>query len=98
VKRYSDDIKKQAIESIKAIGVKRTGEEMDLSIQTLYKWRNDARGLSGRSIPAGKSSELLRLMKEDNSQEEKIRQLEMENAKLRQTIVRMKKAFIEMME
>ena len=98
MKRYSEDLKKEALESIKAIGVKRTGEEMGLSIQTLYKWRNDAKGLGDRSIPAGKSTELLRLLKEDNSQEEKIRQLEIENAKLRQTIVRMKKAFVEMME
>ncbi|MCL1854612.1 MAG: transposase [Clostridia bacterium] len=98
MKRYSEDIKKQALESMKAIGVKRTGEEMGLSIQTLYKWRNDVKRLGGRPASTGKSAELLRVLKEDNTQEEKIRQLEIENAKLRQTIVRMKKAFIEMIE
>ena len=98
MKRYSDELKQQALERIGMIGVKQTGEEMGLSIQTLYKWRNDAKELGGRASISGKTADLLRLLKEDDSQEAKIRELEMENAKLRQSIVRIKKAFIEMME
>ena len=98
MKKYSDELKRKALESITAIGVKRTGEEMGLSIQTLYKWRSDAKGLDGYVVSSAKTAEFLPLLKEDDSQETKIRQLEAENAKLRQTITRMKKAFIDIIE
>lgn len=99
MKRYGEDIKAQALASIKAVGVKKTSEEMGLSIQTLYKWRNEGKKPSGsKGKQEGKTGDLLQLLKEDHSLEKKIQQLEDENANLRKTLAQMKKAFVAMFE
>ena len=99
MKRYGEDIKAQALASINAVGVKKTSEEMGLSIQTLYKWRNEGKKPSAsKGIKEGKSDDLIQIIKEDAGLQKKIQQLEEENANLRKTIARMKKAFAAMFE
>ena len=99
MKRYGEDIKAQALASMNSIGVKKTSEEMGLSIQTLYKWRNEGKKpADAKEQLQGGSADLLQLIKEDDSLIRKLQQLEEENANLRQTIARMKKAFVAMFE
>lgn len=99
MKRYGEEIKAQALARIEEIGVKKTGEEMGLSIQTLYKWRNEAKKPSAsKAKKEGKSADLLQIIKADASLEKKVQQLEEENAHLRKTLAQMKKAFAAMFE
>lgn len=39
--KHSEETRAKALEMMKESGVSKTHEEMGISLQTLYKWRND---------------------------------------------------------
>lgn len=100
MKRYEGDMKEQAIARMQEIGVKRTGEELGISIQTLYKWRNEKKDSQGfsKERPNEKMEEMIRLLKSDDDMDTKILQLEAENAELRKSVAQMRRALISMLE
>ena len=99
MKRYAEEIKTQALAKMNSIGVKKTSEEMGLSIQTLYKWRNEGKAPSKtKEKGKGNSAELLKLIKAEDNMDKKIEQLEEENTQLRKTVSRLKKALAAMID
>ncbi len=102
MKRFDQETKQKALESIRAIGVKKTSEKMGLSVPTLYKWRNESTAPNASSKPTAlansKNQEAMRILREDDTMQKKVRQLEEENENLRKTISRMKKALAAMFE
>lgn len=112
MKRYSEELKTKALERIKEVGVKQTSEEMELSVPTLYKWRNE--GAGGKAAPGKRTAtkgigtnykatgenadDVLRILQEDDTLDMRIRQLEEENENLRKTVARMKKALLAICE
>lgn len=100
MKRYEGDMKEQAIARMQEIGVKRTGEELGISIQTLYKWRNEKKDsqLFSKEQPNEKMEEMIRMLKSDDDMDTKILQLEAENAELRKSVAQMRRALISILE
>lgn len=100
MKRYEGDIKEQAIARMQEIGVKRTGEELGISIQTLYKWRNEKKDgqIFSKEQPIEKMEEMIRMLKSDDDMDTRILQLEAENAELRKSVAQMRRALISMLE
>jgi len=102
--KYTVDKKAEAMARMAAIGVAKTSEEMNISVQTLYKWRNEAKegSISGQSNV--ESDALRQFIHNEEMQAAAIKRLEGEadklrdeNAKLRQENARLKiaiKAFI----
>ncbi len=100
MKRYEGDLKAKALARMNEVGVKKTGEELGISIQTLYKWRNEDQPAAplGKKAADGKLDTLVQIIKNDGSLEAKIQRLEAENAELRKTLAQMRKAFVAMFE
>lgn len=48
--RYAPETKKKALESIAEFGVKKTQENMKISMQTLYKWKNEGKGAKAPAV------------------------------------------------
>ncbi|MCL2811841.1 MAG: hypothetical protein FWD25_08130 [Clostridia bacterium] len=102
--KYTMDKKAEAMARMAAIGVQKTSEEMNISVQTLYKWRNEAKDASSVGLPNVDSEALRQLIENEEMQAAAIKRLEGdaerlrdENAKLRQENARLKiaiKAFI----
>lgn len=99
--KYSIEQKQEAISLMEKMGVKKTGEELGISIQTLYKWRNEQKDrATGDAQPYADPDDvnqwddenaLLETMSHD-ALEAKVRQLEEEVEALRQVNARLKKA------
>ena len=100
MKRYEGDIKSNALARMQEIGVKQTGEELGISIQTLYKWRNEDKNAatSQADLSNAKMEEMIRLLKNDDALEARLKQLEAENAELRKSLSQMRRAFVAMFE
>ena len=100
MKRYEGDIKSNALARMQEVGVKQTGEELGISIQTLYKWRNEDKNSasSQADLSNAKMEEMIRLLKNDDALEAKIRQLDAENEELRKSLAQMRRAFVAMFE
>lgn len=84
--KYSQEKKAAAIERIAKIGVKRASEELGISVQTLYKWRNEGDSGTMRSRPVlseAKTEELRQALLNDQFLESKVKQLEDQNHALR---------------
>ena len=102
--KYTVDKKAEAMARMAAIGVAKTSEEMNISVQTLYKWRNEAKESSIAGQPSADTDALRKLIQNEEMQTAAIKRLEgeadklrEENAKLRQENARLKiaiKAFI----
>jgi len=102
--KYTMDKKAEAMARMAAIGVQKTSEEMNISVQTLYKWRNEAKDASVAGLPSVDTDALQKLIENEEMQAASIKRLEGdadrlrdENAKLRQENARLKiaiKAFI----
>lgn len=83
--KYSQDRKAEALARISEIGVMKTSEEMHISVQTLYKWRNEAG--SPEALPEQTNTvaeELKQTIINDCFLEKKVATLEDENAALRE--------------
>lgn len=104
--KYTQEKKSAAIARMAEIGVQTTSEEMSISVQTLYKWRNEEG--SSAEVPAPVptiSDDLKQLIANDRSLEKKIKSLEEENGGLRDEIkglreanMKMKKAIIALLD
>jgi len=102
--KYTLDKRAEAMARMAAIGVQKTSEEMNISVQTLYKWRNEAKDSAGASQPNVDTDALQQLIQNEEMQAAAVKRLEGEaeklrdeNAKLRQENARLKiaiKAFI----
>lgn len=93
--RHNDEVKREALESIKEIGVPKTKEKTGISLGTLYKWRKEVQDLSEKNIHVETARALLA---EDDSLLEKISALEMENMKLRALNEKLKKVLLTFIE
>ena len=102
--KYTIEKKAEAMARMAAIGVAKTSEEMNISVQTLYKWRNEAKEGAGAGQPNVDADALRQLIENEEMQAAAIKRLEgeaerlrEENARLRQESARLKiaiKAFI----
>jgi len=89
--KYTNEQKSEALKSIQNVGVAKTAEALKISVQTLYKWRTEADAqlpetVKSKGHRAAKTRETLDarvLLEIDKSLEQKIAQLEVENAALR---------------
>lgn len=83
--KYNQEKKAAALERIAEIGVKKASVELGISVQTLYKWRNEGDGGTSRR-PAqseAKTEELRQTILNDQFLESKVKQLEDQNHALR---------------
>ena len=98
--KYTSEQKSAALKSIQDVGVSKTAEALKISVQTLYKWRNEADTQPSETAkPKGhrtaKTKETLdahALLEKDKSLEQKISQLEAENAALRTLVAKYRAA------
>lgn len=88
--KYSPEKKAAAVARMSEIGVQKTSEEMNISVQTLYKWRNEEGAPAADALKAPRKSktvadtdDLKQLIVNDKFLEKKITALEAENAALR---------------
>lgn len=104
MRRYSAEEKQQALARAAEIGVAKTGEEMGIAIQTLYKWRNEEKQAAStqdglKVQPAASAvdrAEIKKLIKSNDMYEAKIKTLEEENTQLRQSIAKLKRALMDL--
>ena len=95
--RYTNEQKAEIMQSIQEIGVAKTKEKFNVSLQTLYKWKNEASDApkakrmrkSAKTVDAANVAELL---KNDGYLNDKINKLEDENARLRDLNAKLKRA------
>ena len=88
MRRYTPAEKGEALKRASEIGVAKTGQELGISIQTLYKWKNEAKenaALSGSIVGNGNVSEALKLLMKDDANAQRVKQLEAENQALKET-------------
>ena len=100
MKRYDRNIKTTAIKLLREKGVKETAEELGISIQTLYKWRNEDK-LFFRfrtEAPTPEMEDMVRILRNDDVTDIKIERLDAENIRLRRTITLMRKALLAMLD
>lgn len=98
--KYTSEQKSEALKSIHDIGVTKTAEALNISIQTLYKWRTEAdaqqpetaKSKSRRTTKIKETLDALALLEKDKSLEQKIAQLEAENVALRTLVVKYRAA------
>lgn len=98
--KYTNEQKSEALKSIQDVGVAKTAEALKISVQTLYKWRTEADAQPPEAFkPKGrhtaKTKEALdarALLEKDKSLEQRIAQLETENAALRTLVVKYRAA------
>jgi len=97
--RYTNEEKEHHLQRADEVGVAKASEEGNVSIQSLYKWRN-TRKLTQQSGDASHShaSTDLDLIKDEEELKKRIRQLESENAVLYKKCVRYQKALTALIE
>lgn len=85
--KYDVEKKAKAIARMSEIGVAKTSEEMNISVQTLYKWRSESQTDDVATTPAQPNNDLNGLLQVIHSEERQaaaIKRLEEENCKLRE--------------
>ena len=102
--KYTMEKKAEALARMAEIGVQKTSEMMDISVQTLYKWRNEGKDDSDAGQPNVDTDSLRQFIQNGEMQAAAVSRLEgevdrmrEENAKLRQENARLKialKAFV----
>lgn len=96
--KHSAEIKQEALKSIREIGVLKTKERMGISTGTLYKWQREAKA-SAEPAPTGEKVLAAKaLLAEDDGLLDKIAALEAENARLRASNDKLKKALMAFVE
>lgn len=105
--KYKPEKKAEALSRIAQIGVPETSKELGISLQTLYKWRNESQG--GAEIPSAQpeidDQELRKILQNDQMLEAAVKRLETENAslraenaELRQTAGQLKRALLAILK
>lgn len=80
--RYSAEIREQALKSMAEVGVAQTAKDMHIGAQTLYKWR---RAQAEQDMPVS-DEEVQNALNENAGADERLAQLETENARLAQML------------
>ena len=98
--KYTPEMKAAALKSIEDIGVAKTAEAMKISVQTLYKWRNEVKAEQSAGKPKSNSDTVSakELLESDRILLEKIDQLEAENKALRATLMKYRAALAAVLE
>lgn len=104
--KYTPEMKAEALKSIEDIGVAKTAEAKKISVQTLYKWRNEVKvaqktEMQDANPDAAKNQKVLdaqELLENDRFLQEKITLLEVENATLRARLVKYRAALAAVLE
>ncbi len=99
--KYAPEKKEAAMTRMAEVGVAKTSEELGISVPTLYKWRNET---GDKADSSALSQEALQeVLGSDPYLEKKLRQVEAENAalreenlELRQRLAKMKTAMISL--
>lgn len=78
MKRYTPEQKSNALSRIEEIGVAKTAEELNISTQTLYKWRNEVKEIDSSEATQAvtKVSAAKDLLANDRNLQEQIESLE----------------------
>lgn len=85
--RYTEEQKANALALMEEKSVKAVSEELNISVQTLSKWRRDAKGeTSSQSKEELLNSVEAMLAQETIAKDKQIEKLEAENKELRDTI------------
>lgn len=105
--KYIPEDKAKALSRIREVGVRLTSQELNISMQTLYKWQREPQGevqdtfAIKAEIPR---EELRQLIQNEKSLETTLNRLERENAALRdenaalrQTIAQLKSALVALL-
>lgn len=105
--KYKPDDKSKALSRIAEVGVRQTSQEMNISMQTLYKWQREPQAEAQDTLPLKMEmpgEELRQLILNEKSLETTLNRLEKENvslrdenAALRQTIAQLKNALIALL-
>lgn len=106
--KYSPEKKAEALKMVEASGVSKTSEAMGISVATLFKWKREtatqAPSRARKKAPVHKDTpkkaavEAAKELLKDDSAPEKIRQLEAENAALRDTNAKLRKALAALLD
>jgi transposase-like protein len=81
--KYDAEKKAMAVARMAEIGVQKTSEELNISAQTLYKWRNEEKGGIAAILADVGRDDLRQLIANDKILEEKVSRLEGDNESLR---------------
>lgn len=85
--RYTEEQKANALALLEEKSVKAVSEELNISVQTLSKWRRDAKGeTTSQSKEELLNSVEAMLAQETIAKDKQIEKLEAENKELRDTI------------
>ena len=98
--KYTSEQKSEALKSIQDMGVTKTAEALKISVQTLYKWRTEAdaqqtetvKSKGHRTTKVKETLDARALLEKDKSLEQKITQLEVENAALHTLVAKYRAA------
>jgi transposase-like protein len=85
VAKYTPAKKAEALVRMSEIGVQKTSEELNISVQTLYKWRNEDQNGSARVAQAGLDADaLLQVIQNEELHATAVKRLEDEAARLKE--------------
>ena len=102
MKRYEKELRGKALARMREVGVKKTGEELGVSIQTLYKWRGEGKERKIVILNAEEQQEkldsLIQLLKTEDDMGVRVAQLEAENSQMRKSLAQIRRAFMAMFE
>ena len=102
MKRYEKELRGKALARMREVGVKKTGEELGVSIQTLYKWRGEGKERKIVILNAEEQQEkldsLIQLLKTEDDMGARVAQLEAENSQMRKSLAQIRRAFMAMFE
>lgn len=83
MKRYTEQEKAEALSIVNEIGVAKTAEQQNISVQTLYKWKREAQ--KGKAAPSTAKMDVNKAAAKylDDDKEKTIKALTKENAELK---------------
>ena len=98
--RYTEEQKADALKRVGEIGAPKASEELHISIQTLYKWKNEGKGKApgkktkgkGKIVKLPTPDNVKGLLEESNGDKITIKTLKEENEKLRTMNERLRNA------
>lgn len=99
--RYTPDIKRKALEMMASVGVNQTSEDMKITKNTLYKWRNEQKAIEAEraatATETAQEAQKAAVSDEMALQSAVIQRLEEENAALKDQNEKLKKALVALL-